>query len=150
MYRLRSDDRIIALNRHIDPTIYILMVTHKAIGENRGKGGLHGDTIHLIIEVTLEQEVSFVVHPQSDLHKYVYYRCRVLMLHYELESSIVFIIFCPFEFGNTKKPMLGSVIICTPTNRTISMLCHFPSVFCKENFPRCRHLKCLTWTSNSW
>ena len=102
MYRLRSDDRIIALNRHIDPTIYILMVTHKAIGENRGKGGLHGDTIHLIIEVTLEQEVSFVVHPQSDLHKYVYYQCRVLMLHYELESCIVFIIFCPFEFGNTK------------------------------------------------
>ena len=113
MYRLRSDDRIIALNRHIDPTIYILMVTHKAIGENRGKGGLHDDTIHLIIEVTLEQEVSFVVHPQSDLHKYVYYRCRVLMLHYELESSIVFIIFCPFEFGNTKAHAWFCNYLCT-------------------------------------
>ena len=39
---------------------YILMVTHKEIGENRGKGGPHGYTIHLIIEVTFEQEVSFL------------------------------------------------------------------------------------------
>ena len=77
MYRLRSDDRIIPLNPRIDPTIYIFMVTLKEIGENRGKGGPHGYTIHLIIEVTLEQEVSFVVHPRSDLHKYVYYWCRV-------------------------------------------------------------------------
>ena len=36
------------------------MVTHKEIGENRGKGGPHGYTIHLIIEVTFEQEVSFL------------------------------------------------------------------------------------------
>ena len=36
------------------------MVTHKEIGENRGKGGPHGYTIHLIIEVTLDQEVSFL------------------------------------------------------------------------------------------
>ena len=102
MYRLSSNDRIIPLNPHIDPTIYILIVTHKEIGENRGKGGLHGYTIHLIIEVTLEQGVSFVVHPRSDLHKYLYYRFQVLMLHYELKSSTVFVICFPFEFGNTK------------------------------------------------
>ena len=39
--------------------------------------------------------------------------------------------------------MLGSVIIRTSRNTTISMLCHFSSVFCEENFPRCRHFKCL-------
>ena len=36
------------------------MVTHKEIGENRGKGGPHGYNIHLIIEVTFEEEVSFL------------------------------------------------------------------------------------------
>ena len=36
------------------------MVTHKEISENRGKEGPHGYTIHLIIEVTFEQEVSFL------------------------------------------------------------------------------------------
>ena len=36
------------------------MVTHKEIGENRGKGRPYGYTIHLIIEVTFEQEVSFL------------------------------------------------------------------------------------------
>ena len=134
MYRLRSDDRIIALNRHIDPTIYILMVTHKAIGENRGKGGLHGDTIHLIIEVTLEQEVSFVVHPQSDLHKYVYYRCRVLMLHYELESSIVFIIFCPFEFGNTKAHAWFCNYFVHPQTEQLACFAIFLQCFAKKTF----------------
>ena len=39
--------------------------------------------------------------------------------------------------------MLGSVIIRTSRNTTISMLCHFPSVFCEENFLRYRHFKCL-------
>ena len=39
--------------------------------------------------------------------------------------------------------MLGSVIIRTSRNTTISMLCHFSSVFCEENFPRYRHFKCL-------
>ena len=59
MYRLHSDDRIIPLNPVlIQP--YILIVTHKEIGENRGKGGTHSYTIHLIIEVTLEQEVRFL------------------------------------------------------------------------------------------
>ena len=90
----------------------------------------------------VNEACSAYVDPRSDLHKYVYYRRRVLMLNYELESCTVSVIFSPLEFGNTK-PKLGSVIIRTSKNTPISMLCHFSSVFCEENFPRCRHFKCL-------
>ena len=51
---------------------------------------------------TVNEACCAYVHPRSDLHKYVYYRRRVLMLHYELESCTVFAVFCPLEFGNTK------------------------------------------------
>ena len=91
---------------------------------------------------TVNEACCAYVHPRSDLHKYVYYRRRVLMLHYELESCTVFAVFCPLEFV-IRKPMLGSVIIRTSRNTTISMLCHFSSVFCEENFPRYRHFKRL-------
>ena len=38
---------------------YILIVTHKVIGENRGERGAQGFTIPLIVERNLEQEVIF-------------------------------------------------------------------------------------------
>ena len=50
----------------------------------------------------VNEACSAYVDPRSDLHKYVYYRHRVLMLNYELESCTVSVIFSPLEFGNTK------------------------------------------------
>ena len=38
---------------------YIFMVTHKEFSENRGEGGAHCYKIYLVVESTIEQEVSF-------------------------------------------------------------------------------------------
>ena len=35
------------------------MVSHKEIGENQDQGGAHGYAMHLIVESSLKQEVSF-------------------------------------------------------------------------------------------